>query len=75
MRPQRFDYTCSVREAESAFVFRPQMRDLDSVLRELAADAKTPRDFISISAFNDHPAQGRVGHERRRANRVGRFFI
>src|ERR1700682_3988801 len=73
--PQGFDYTCSVREAETAFVFRPQMRDLDSVFRELAADAKATRDFIPTSALNDHPAQRRVRHERRGADRIGRFFV
>src|SRR5216683_1011102 len=54
--PQRFDYTCSVREAETALVLGPQMRDLDSVFRELTADVKATRDFIPTSALNDHPA-------------------
>src|SRR5712692_6732231 len=75
VRPQLFDYTCSVREAETAFVFRPQMRDLYSVFRELAADTKATRDFISTSSLNDHSAQRRVRHERRRADRVGRLFV
>src|SRR5712691_9753342 len=73
--PQRFDYTCSVREAETALVLGPQMRDLDSVFRELTADAKAARDFIPTSALNDHPAQRRIGYERRGADRIGRFFI
>src|SRR5712691_7305505 len=73
--PQPFDYTCSVREAETAFVFGPQMRDFDSVFGELAADPKAARDVIPISSLNDHPAQRRVGHERRGADRIGRFFI
>ncbi len=64
-----------MREAESAFMFRPQMRDFDSVFRELAAHAKATRNFISTSSFNDHPAQRCVRHERRGPNRVGRFFI
>jgi hypothetical protein len=51
------------------------MRDFDTVFRELTADAKAPRDFIPISSFNDHPAQRRVGHERRGADRIGRFFV
>src|SRR5712691_8682991 len=73
--PQRFDYTCSVREAETALVLGPQMRDLDSVFRELTADAKATRDFIPVSSFHDHPAQRRIGHERRGADRIGRFFV
>src|SRR5258708_16995369 len=72
---QPFDYTCSVREAETAFVFGPQMRDFDPVFRELTADAKAPRDFIPVSSLNDHPAQRRIGHERRGADRIGRFFV
>ena len=64
-----------MREAETAFVFGPQMRDFDSVFGELAADPKAARDVIPISSLNDHPAQRRVGHERRGADRVGRFFI
>jgi len=51
------------------------MRDFDSVFGELAADPKAARDVIPISSLNDHPAQRRVGHERRGADRVGRFFI
>src|SRR5216684_676726 len=72
---QPFDYTCSAREAETAFVFGPQMRDFDPVFRELTADAKAPRDFIPISSLNYHPAQRRIGHERRGADRIGRLFV
>ncbi len=75
MRPLRFDYTCSVREAETAFVFRPQMRDLNSVFRELTADTKATRNFIPTSSLHDHPAQRRVGYERRGADRISRFFV
>src|SRR6266852_9086496 len=73
--PQRFDYTCSVREAETAFVFRQQMRDFDSVFRELTADGKATSDFIPTSALNDHPAQRRERHQRRGADRISRFFV
>src|SRR5258708_5648943 len=73
--PQPFDYTCSVREAETAFVFGPQMRDFDPVFRELTADAKAPRDFIPISSLNDHPPQRRIGPEPRAADRIARLFV
>ena len=51
------------------------MRDFDPVFRELPADAKALPDFIPISSFNDHPAQRRIRHERRGADRIGRFFV
>ena len=51
------------------------MRDFDPVFGELAADAKATRDFIPTSSLHDHPAQRRIGYERRGPDRIGRFFV